>query len=67
MLINDHSLGRLIERNITLALIQDALDHPDKIIKEEERKILYEKILEDGRVLDAVIRNNRMLVTAYWK
>lgn len=67
MLINEHSISRLIERNITIALVQDVIDDPDKIVKEEKRKILYEKTLNDGRILDAVIRGNSMLVTAYWK
>ena len=65
MLINEHSIVRLIERNITLTLIQDVVDHPNKVVKEEEHKILYEKILEDGRILDAVVRGKTMLVTAY--
>jgi hypothetical protein len=60
-------MERLIERNITIDSIQNVIDHPDKIVKEDKRKILYEKKLEDGRILDAIIRGNSMLVTAYWR
>ena len=66
-MINEHSLARIIERDITIDLVQIVIDSPDKIVKEDKRKILYEKTLGDGRTLDAVIRGNSMLVTAYWK
>jgi hypothetical protein len=66
MKLNGHSKKRLLERHITFDLIHDVIDQPDEITKESKQRVLYKKVLNNGRTLGVVIRKNSMLITAYW-
>jgi len=64
MMINSHSVERIMERKIPFSFIRLTIDEPDRVVKETQRKVLYRRSFE-GRTLDVVMRKE-MLVTTYW-
>jgi hypothetical protein len=69
-----HIQQQVIERKISKLLIQNALDNPDEIVKGKKERIIYHKIIENGKLLRVITENNKIItayltnkISKYWK
>lgn len=67
IVFTDHALSRLERRKILREEVVDAIKHPDKIIKKQQ-KYYYQKRLNRGTIEISCERTERdiKVITIYW-
>ncbi len=60
----DHIKDQMVEREITIEMVKNALNNPDEVVTGKQKRVVYQKKIE-SKLLRVVTEGNR-LITVYF-
>jgi hypothetical protein len=60
----DHIKDQMVEREITIEMVENALNKPDEVVTGKQKRVVYQKKIE-SKLLRVVTEGNR-LITVYF-